>query len=658
MAKTLKDFLEGYLKVKSADEQKFIDKHVTAKNPDRNGNGDDVFGASKVKTIDRRKERKGYNPGEDEKVYEAVETERVKHPVGQRPKGPGWVLKSAGEQTGKDHNVWERKFKRVGTTNEELKGGQKKIDKNHNGKLDAHDFLLLRKKKKVAEEAEQIDELSRQTTSSYFNKAMNNRSAANRAGNTALAAKRTAGMATANDKMNPSGKSKIAAAGTIREEEVEQIAELSTGTLQSYRKKARAQGNKIIDNMKVGGGDWSKDQVNTKTLRKRAAGAQASGKQLVKRGESLKTEEADQIDESAKIAAHLIKRYGDNVSKSHVRSAANDFGVDASKLAKAVRAKLGKNTLGEEVEQIDELSRQTTSSYFNKAMNNRSAANRAGNTALAAKRTAGMATANDKMNPSGKSKIAAAGTIREEEVEQIAELSTGTLQSYRKKARAQGNKIIDNMKVGGGDWSKDQVNTKTLRKRAAGAQASGKQLVKRGESLKTEEADQIDESAKIAAHLIKRYGDNVSKSHVRSAANDFGVDASKLAKAVRAKLGKNTLGEEAEQIDEAGYSAKAARAGKDLGKPGKNFSKIASAAAKKYGSKAAGGRVAGAILAKLRKEEKLAELIADLSESHQRTMTNVFEKLNEDNKSKFLEACDTPDGVEQMLDFAINHRGE
>lgn len=52
----------------------------------------------------------------------------------------------------------------------------------------------------------------------------------------------------------------------------------------------------------------------------------------------------------------------------------------------------------------------------------------------------------------------------------------------------------------------------------------------------------------------------------------------------------------------ANYSAKKARQGKDIGKPGKNFAKIASKAAKKYGSKAAGKKVAGAILAKLRKK--------------------------------------------------------
>ena len=51
---------------------------------------------------------------------------------------------------------------------------------------------------------------------------------------------------------------------------------------------------------------------------------------------------------------------------------------------------------------------------------------------------------------------------------------------------------------------------------------------------------------------------------------------------------------------EAGYSAKAGRAGKDLGKPGKNFAKIAKSAGARYGSQAAGERVAGAVLNKLR----------------------------------------------------------
>ena len=127
MAKTLKDFLNerqlGPMVVKNPDEQKFIDKHVVAKTADRNGNDDELFKGSKVKMADRPKHRKGYNPGEDEEVYEA------------------------------------------------LKGAQHKIDANKNGKVDAHDFHLLRKKKKVAEESEELEELSEPTVRTYYNKA-------------------------------------------------------------------------------------------------------------------------------------------------------------------------------------------------------------------------------------------------------------------------------------------------------------------------------------------------------------------------------------------------------------------------------------------------------------------------------------------------------
>jgi hypothetical protein len=51
---------------------------------------------------------------------------------------------------------------------EKLVGGQKKLDHNKNGKIDAHDFHLMRKKKKMQqEEAEQLDELSPNTLRSY-----------------------------------------------------------------------------------------------------------------------------------------------------------------------------------------------------------------------------------------------------------------------------------------------------------------------------------------------------------------------------------------------------------------------------------------------------------------------------------------------------------
>jgi hypothetical protein len=90
----------------------------------------------------------------------------------------------------------------------------------------------------------------------------------------------------------------------------------------------------------------------------------------------------------------------------------------------------------------------------------------------------------------------------------------------------------------------------------------------------------------------------------------FGGSAVKMAKAakeagfsdarIRQAMDDLYQGKNPNDIDEAGYSAKAGRAGKDLGKPGKNFSKIAKSAGEKYGSKAAGERVAGAVLNKLR----------------------------------------------------------
>ena len=52
------------------------------------------------------------------------------------------------------------------------------------------------------------------------------------------------------------------------------------------------------------------------------------------------------------------------------------------------------------------------------------------------------------------------------------------------------------------------------------------------------------------------------------------------------------------------YSAKKARAGKDIGKPGKQFAKIAKSAGEKYGSKERGEKVAGAALANLRSKKK------------------------------------------------------
>jgi hypothetical protein len=68
--KTLKELFEIY-RPKPKGEQDFVDKHVVIKHKDRNGNDDDVFNG-KTKPVNRKKNRQGYDAGEDEKVYEEL----------------------------------------------------------------------------------------------------------------------------------------------------------------------------------------------------------------------------------------------------------------------------------------------------------------------------------------------------------------------------------------------------------------------------------------------------------------------------------------------------------------------------------------------------------------------------------------------------------
>ena len=79
--KTLKQLREkapeGY-KPETKDGKRFVDKHVVAKTDDANKNDDKLFKASNVKMVDRPSDDHGYNPGQDEEVYESTELEEKK----------------------------------------------------------------------------------------------------------------------------------------------------------------------------------------------------------------------------------------------------------------------------------------------------------------------------------------------------------------------------------------------------------------------------------------------------------------------------------------------------------------------------------------------------------------------------------------------------
>jgi hypothetical protein len=56
--------------------------------------------------------------------------------------------------------------------------------------------------------------------------------------------------------------------------------------------------------------------------------------------------------------------------------------------------------------------------------------------------------------------------------------------------------------------------------------------------------------------------------------------------------------------------------------------------------------------------EDLDTAIGGLSPRLQETMKTAFSRLNEENQQKFATACATEEGLEKMIAFAIENRGE
>jgi len=129
--------------------------------------------------------------------------------------------------------------------------------------------------------------------------------------------------------------------------------------------------------------------------------------------------------------------------------------------------------------------------------------------------------------------------------------------------------------------------------------------------------DKVTRGDVIAGRLGKdemggKKKDKKVKEELKGNQDELDVDGDK--KIEKSDLDALRAGKKAKSVKEAtgSYSAKDAAAGKDLGKPGKNFAKIA----KKAGGGEKGEKIAGAVLKNLRKEstEPQAELIAESAE--------------------------------------------
>ena len=136
-----------------------------------------------------------------------------------------------------------------------------------------------------------------------------------------------------------------------------------------------------------------------------------------------------------------------------------------------------------------------------------------------------------------------------------------------------------------GDYDDEKSSSRKIKGRAYG-----------GSAQKDDEEKDLDESGLQAYLGKKKYGKEGMKALQK--AGREGASKEKMA-LIRARHDKM----DEVQMDEVSYSAKAARAGKDIGKPGKAFAKIAKSAGERYGSKERGEKVAGAVLKKLRANE-------------------------------------------------------
>lgn len=123
------------------------------------------------------------------------------------------------------------------------------------------------------------------------------------------------------------------------------------------------------------------------------------------------------------------------------------------------------------------------------------------------------------------------------------------------------------------------------------------------ESVKAQFRERLTEARakldKLKDEAAKAVDQAYGKKKKSSKKNPASLDAAQLD-AIKKPQTKSKI-KPVKEADKS-YSAKKAGAGKDIGTPGKNFEKIAKAAEKKYGSKKRGEKVAGAVLAKLRKE--------------------------------------------------------
>lgn len=639
--KTIKELFEVY-KPKSPDEQKFVDKHVTIKHKDRNGNDDDVFKATNIKTGKRKEERHGYEPGEDEKVYEDAELgdeivfeldEEVEpleegkvgykhYTITSHPKMPG------ASEGGDIKHVFGHP-KKMGkldiehdNTTDYATTRRVTVKNNETGDVTHHHVyqsernnskgkptLSIRTVGKAGEQQEKHanviahylsgkTKIKEDTDLAFFEDLLEMNLDEDTFTDASLAQLRV--MKHKQEMKKIESSSKLHPLMKVRKmsDAKKKLADLEADRDHFVAKHEKAQSKKKkmaedveLDEKHLTPAEMKKREEIATAMERENPGMDKSKKMAIATAQAKKVaEEVEELDESAKIAAHLIKRYGDNVRKSHVVSAANDFGVDASKLAKAVRTKLGKTTLAEE-EQIDEISTTTKDAYAQKA----------------GKQLTGLFKKSGSDADAARKYYNRKNTVRKianEEVEELDELSFKKLVDYSSK-------------------SADSVSGAPVRKqdnRIKGQSLADKKIRK---------MDGYSSTAKVAA---------------------TNEDVEEIE-----ELSKGTL---------VNYIAKASKVKNNPPKANSGYKRDTSIA--KAVTKLTKEDIINRAIEKYMPEdytppsldEQFIAMIEHLSEAHAVTLLSLFDSLNEANKATMVETVSTEAGIMSLLDFAIQNRGE
>ena len=210
------------------DDDNDADNKPKAKKSDNDGDADnmdakEIKGGKTDVDLNPKTDDKTEGENDDDKASKSAKNKANKD-IGQKGVKE---MHNPTKNFGLSDSLVEAARKVMSPVKEELKGGQKKLDKNHNGKLDGQDFKMLRK-----EEAEGIDE------GNPVNKIKKN-SAAISIG--ADAARK--GDERFNKKIRTSVAAKMLGRQIQKEEAIdeEQLDELSPKTLYSYGSKAHNQ---------------------------------------------------------------------------------------------------------------------------------------------------------------------------------------------------------------------------------------------------------------------------------------------------------------------------------------------------------------------------------------------------------------------------------